>query len=140
MEEPLQKADESGQVRPERPFVLTIISLCSFVFFGFISVLFLLALFNSGRITEVVNKYMPENMESRFRVFLFVLCGFILHASSFAGSVMIWLMKRKGYILFTISGLIITSYQLFQTKISFLTTGVYIALIIAFGLFYKKLR
>ena len=140
MEEPAQKVEETGLSLPERPFLLTVLSLFSFVFFGFISILFLFALLNSGWIPEVVNKYTPENGESRTKMILFALCGFILHASSFTGSVMIWMMKRKGYIIFTVSGLIITAYQLFQTKISFLTTAVYIVLIIFFGIFYKKLR
>jgi len=112
----------------------------TFVFFGLISILFLLAIFNSGWITDVVNKYTPGNLESRAKMIMFVLSGFILHASSFTGSVMMWMMKRKGYLVFAVSCLIISVYQLFQTKISFMTTAVYIVLIILFGFFYKKFR
>ncbi len=140
MEESLKNVEETGVVKPKRPFLLTLISLFSFTFFGFISFLFLLALFNSGWITEVLNKYLPENVKSRTGIFTLILAGFVLHALSIAGSAMIWRMKKAGYIIFAISGLIITSYQLFQTKISFMTTGIYIVLIIAFGLFYKKLK
>jgi uncharacterized Tic20 family protein len=142
MEEPVEiaKTKEAKPERTRRPILLTLISLFSFVFFGFIAILFLLALFNAGWITDVLNKYLPENGESHLRVFMYILAGFLLHASSFAGTVMIWFMKKKGYMLFAVSGLIITSYQLFQSRISFMTTGVYIFLIILFGIFYKKLR
>ncbi len=140
MEEPAQKIEEPRQPMTKRPFLLTLICLFSFVLFGFISILFFLALFYSGWITEVVNKYTPENMESRTKMLAFILGGFLLHATSLTGTVLLWQMKRKGYIIFAVSGLIITAYQLFQTKISFLTTAVYIVLIILFGIFYKRLR
>ena len=140
MEEPVQKVKETGQMKLKRPFLLTVISLFSFVFFGFISILLLLAVLNSGWITEVVNKYTPENMESPTKMFAFVLVGFLLHATSFTGTVLLWMMKRKGYIIFAVSSLAIAAYQLFQTKISFITTAVYIILIILFGVFYKRLR
>lgn len=140
MEEELQHIEEPAKPQATRPFLLTVISLFSFVFFGFIAGLFLLAVFYSGWITEVVNKYTPEDMESRAQITAFVLFGFLFHASSLAGVVMMWLMKRKGYYVFAISCLIITGYQLSQAKISFTTTVVYILLIIFFGIFFKKLK
>lgn len=94
MEEPGKTADEPVQLLPKRPFLLTLINLFSFVFFGFISILFLLALFYSGWITEVMNKYSPEKMESRSGMIAFALGGFVLHALSFTGTVMIWSTLR----------------------------------------------
>lgn len=124
----------------QRPFLVTLLCLFSFVFFGFIAILFIVALFYSGNITGIVNKYLPEHPVSTSGVFLYTCAGFLLHIFSVAGSAMIWRMKRKGYILFAISSLIITSYQLSQTQISFMTTSVYILLIILFGIFYKKMK
>jgi hypothetical protein len=140
MEDSEKKLEKTGVELPERPFLLTVISLFSIVFFGLISILFLLAFLNSGWINDLMNKYTPENRDSQIKMIAFLLAGFTLHALSFTGSIMLWMMKRRGYIIFAISGLIIASYQLFQTKISFISTSVYIVLIILFGLFYKKLR
>jgi hypothetical protein len=124
----------------KRPFLLTVLCLFSFVFFGLISVLFLFALLYSGSIADMVLRYAPENSPARITILLYILGGFLLHALSLAGNILIWKMRRLGYILFGISSLIIAAYQLFATQISPLTTAFYIGLILAFGLFYKKLK
>lgn len=123
-----------------RPFLLTLICLFSFIFFGLISLLFLFALIFSGSITDMILKYAPENSPSRITVLIYILGGFLLHGLSFTGVFLIWKMKRLGYLLFGISSLILATYQLFATHISPLTTSFYIALIILFGLFIKKLH
>lgn len=131
-----------NKILPEvrRPFLLTIFCLFAFVFYGLIALLFLTGIFYSGWITELFNKYTPENSTSGRIMLLFMTSGFLLHGSSFTGTVMMWKLKKRGYFIFGISGLIIAAYQLFQTRISFITTLVYILLILIFGLFYKKMR
>jgi len=123
-----------------RPLVLTLLCLFSFVFFGLVLVLFLLALFWSGTVADMVFRYAPEYSLTRFGVYLYIFCGLILHAVSFTGIIFIWKMKRLGYLLLGPSSLVIAAYQLFETQISSLTTAFYIALIIVFGFFLKKLR
>jgi hypothetical protein len=49
-------------------------------------------------------------------------------------------MKRNGYILFSLSSLTIAIYQLFEANLSPMTTAVYITLVIAFGIFLKKMK
>ncbi len=129
-----------GESIAQRPYMLTILCLFSFVFFGLISFFFLLALFYSGSITDMVFRYAPEYSFKSYSVILYILGGLLLHALSMAGTILIWKMKRPGYLIFGTSSLVISIYQLFATKISPLTTAFYIALIIAFGIFFKKLR
>ncbi|MCX6247404.1 MAG: hypothetical protein NTW10_06700 [Bacteroidetes bacterium] len=124
----------------KRPFLLTLLCLFSFVFSGLITLLFLLALLWSGTIADMVLRYAPENSASGITVFFYTLAGFLLHALSLTGIILIWRMKRIGYLLFGISFLIIAGYQLIASQISPLTTGFYIGLIIAFGLFLRKLK
>ncbi len=124
----------------KRPFLLTVLCLFSFVFFGLISACFLFALLYSGSITDMVLRYAPENPPSRITVLFYIFGGFLLHGLSLAGNILIWKMRRLGYILFGISSLIIVSYQLFATQISPLTTAFYVGLILAFGFFLKKLK
>ncbi len=124
----------------QRPFLLTVLCLFSFVFFGLISALFLLALFYSGSIADMVLRYAPEYSTKRVTVFFYILGGLILHSLSLTGTILIWKMKRLGYLLFGTSSLIISIYQLFATQISPLTTAIYIALILAFGFSLKKLK
>ena len=133
----------TGNTREEvakRPFMLTVLCLFSFVFFGLISVLFLVALLNTGSITNMVLRYAPENSPARTTVLFYILGGFLLHGLSLAGNILIWKMRRLGYILFGISSLIIAGYQLLATQISPLTTAFYVGLILAFGFFLKKLK
>jgi hypothetical protein len=124
----------------KRPFLLTVFSLFSFVFFGLISVLFLIALIFSGSITDMVLRYAPENSPARITVLFYILGGFLLHGLSLAGNILMWKMRRLGYILFGISSLIIAAYQLFATQISPLTTAFYIGLLLAFGFFLKRMK
>ncbi len=125
---------------PKRPFLLTVLCLFSFVFFGLISVLFFAALLYTGSITDMVLRYAPENSPARITVLSYILGGFLLHGLSLAGNILIWRMRRLGYILFGISSLMIAAYQLFATQISPLTTAFYVGLILAFGFFLKKLK
>jgi hypothetical protein len=130
--------EQSGVI--SRPFLLTLLCLFSFIFFGLISLLFLFALIFSGSITDMILRYAPENSASRFTVLVYITGGLLLHGLSLTGILFIWKMRRRGYLLFGVASLIIAAYQLFATQISPLTTAFYIALIILFGLFLKKLK
>jgi hypothetical protein len=124
----------------KRPFILTVLCLFSFVFFGLMTVLFLLALLWSGTLADMVFRYAPERISPGISVFFYTLGGFLMHALCMTGIILMWKMKRKGYLLFGISALIIAGYQLLATQISPLTTGFYIGFILVFGLFLKKLK
>lgn len=139
----MEESQQSPQLHEEpvkRPFGLTLLSVFTIVFFGIFSLLFLVSLFYSGALTRVINQYLPEHPASRSQVFLLTLAGFLLHAAALTGIFLILKLKKTGYLIFGISTLIIGIYQLFQDKISFLTTSVYILFILLFGLFYKKLK
>jgi hypothetical protein len=140
MEEINTTAGNTRKETAKRPFLLTVLCLFSFVFFGLISVLFLVALLYTGSITDMVLRYAPENSPARITVLSYILGGFLLHALSLTGNILIWKMRRLGYILFGISSLIIAVYQLFATQILPLTTAFYVGLILAFGFFLKKLK
>jgi hypothetical protein len=140
MEETSTTKANTDNIIARRPFLLTVICLFSFIFFGLIAVLFLLALIYSGSITDMVLKYAPENSPGRITILFYILGGFLLHALSLTGTLLMWKMKRLGYLLFGVSSLIIAGYQLLASQISPLTTGFYICFIIAFGLFLKKLK
>lgn len=140
MEEIRMKNGNAREEGAKRPFLLTLLCLFSFVFFGLISLLFFIALFWAGTIADMVLRYAPEHSVQRFTVFFYILGGLVLHLSSLTGIILIWNMRRTGYLIFGISSLIISGYQLFASQISMLTTAFYIVLIIIFGVFLKKLR
>jgi hypothetical protein len=123
-----------------RPFFLSLVSVFAFVFFGLISLFFLAALFSSGWITEVRNKYLTERTESKQMIILIIAGGFLLHLVSFIGCIKIWHMRKSGFLMFSISTLILALFQLFSDRISVFTTGVYICFIILFGFYYRKLH
>jgi hypothetical protein len=140
MEEIRTTPGNTQEKTAKRSFLLTVLCLFSFVFFGLITVLFLFALLYSGSITDMVLRYAPENSPSRVTVLFYILGGFLLHGLSLAGIIMIWRMRRLGYILFGASAMMIAAYQLYATQISPLTTAFYIALIFSFGFYLKKLK
>jgi hypothetical protein len=140
MEEISVKNGNTRKDVAKRPFLLTLLCFFSFVFFGLISLLFIIALFWAGTIADMVLRYAPEHSVQRFSVFGYILGGLILHMLSLTGIILIWNMRRTGYLVFGVSSLIISGYQLFASQISPLTTAVYIALVILFGVFMKKLR
>ena len=74
----------------------------------------------------MVLRYAPEKSVTRIAVLFYILGGLLLHSFSLAGTILIWKMRRVGYLIFGISSLIIAAYQLFATQISPLTTAFYI--------------
>ena len=123
-----------------RPVVLSILCLFGFVYFTLLSLLFILAIFYSGWITEVTNKYMPAEAVTRSRVLLVFITGALLHAVAFAGLILIWNRRKMGYFLLGIPCFAIAAWHLFQSQISISSTLVYIIFIIVFGLYYRRLR
>ncbi len=126
--------------KPSRPILLSLLCVFSFVFSAIVSILFLVSVFYSGRLTSVINQYMPDDNQSGMKVFLICFGGFALHAVSFAGTFLIWRLKKTGYYLLSSSSLLIAGYQLFHPKISTSVTLIYIVSILLFGLFFRKLR
>ena len=123
-----------------RPILLSIICIFSFVYFFLLSILFLTTLFFSGWIADVTLLYLPAEELTKIQVFLLLLTAAILHGTAFTGTLFIWRLKKLGYFLLGIPCLIMASYQLFQPQISVTYTGIYILLIIIFGLFFRRLR
>jgi len=128
------------QTRESRPLFLSVICVFSFVFYGLITILFLLAFFYSGWIAEVRNKYITDGNESKQMILLITAAGFLLHLVSLMGSIKIWHLKKTGYLMFSISSLVVAIFQLFSIKISFITTAIYISFIILFGIYYRRLQ
>ena len=130
---------EPSKTPQKRPLLLSILCLFSFVYFSILSTLFLLAIFYSGSVTEVVNLYTPGDNLSRGQIILVFLAGFLVHAMAFAGTVLIWSLRKIGYYFLGISCLVISSYQLFQPQFTVTSLSVYFFMIISFGLFFRRL-
>ncbi len=132
------------EVKPQpllpRPPFLSVICIFSFVYFLLLFILFLIALFVSGWIAEVTLSYLPEEELTKSQVIFLLFSASILHGTAFIGILGIWKLKRWGYFLLGIPCLIIASYQLFQPQIAITSTGIYIFLIVLFGLFFRKLH
>ena len=137
-EQPSQIKELREMPEKSRPVLLTVICLFAFVFYGIISLFLLISVFYSGWITDVVNKYAPQNIHSKAYILMLVLGGFVFHASSLMGVIKIWKMKKAGYYWFSLSSLTIALFQLFNHRIPASSTAVYIGLIVLFGLFYRK--
>jgi hypothetical protein len=135
---PYKDTHHKRKHKQPRPVFLSVISVFAFVFYGLISLLFLLALFSSGWISEVRNHYLPEGTETKQMIILITAAGFLLHLTSLIGSINIWYRRKSGYLMLSISTLIIAVFQLFFDRISIFTTAVYICFIILFGIYYRR--
>jgi hypothetical protein len=135
-----QQNDKQPVIQRKRPLVLELLCVCSSVVFGLIALLFLLSVFYSGWISEVVSQYTPHGSYSSPQILMITLGGFILHAAAFGGIIQIWKLKKPGYYLFSIASLIISLSHLFLHTVPVSYTALYIGLIILFGLFFRKLR
>lgn len=135
-----QKKEDVNVVDRKRPVLLALLCVFSFVFFGTITLLFLLSVFYSGRITDVINQYTLQDSYSKTQILIITLGGFFFHAAAFAGAIQIWNLKKSGYLLFAVSTLITAAYHLFHHNIPVYYTALYIGLVIMFGLFYKRFR
>ncbi len=123
-----------------RPFLLSALCLFAMVNFGFLSILFLLATFYSGRITHVLNIYIPEDHYTPSRILLLFLAGSVLNALAFSGTVLIWKLRRTGYYIMAFSCVALATFYLKQPNAAISTTAVYILLVILFGVYYRRLR
>jgi hypothetical protein len=132
------KTHRKRKNKQPRPVFLSVISIFAFVFYGVISLLFLFALFSSGWISEVRNKYLPDGTESKQMIILITAAGFLLHLTSLIGSINIWYRRKFGYLMLSISTLVIALFQLFSERISIFTTAVYLCFIVLFGIYYKR--
>ncbi|MGE5425328.1 MAG: hypothetical protein ACM3N9_08175 [Syntrophothermus sp.] len=134
------KPENLSPVVPGRPFLLTWLSIFTITSYLVLALLFLISLFYSGRITSVINLYVPEKPVSGSMLMLIFSGGAVLHLAGLAGIFLMLRMKKSGYYLFSLATLLICSYQLLQQSISPVNTTFYIILIILFGFFIKKLR
>jgi hypothetical protein len=110
------------------------------MYFALLALLFILATFYSGWITEVTNKYVPAEAVTKVQVLLIFFTGALLHLVAFAGLVLLWNMRRTGYYLMGIPCLAVACYHLFQPGLSISTAIIYILFIIIFGFFFRRLR
>ncbi len=131
---------ESPSTAGSRPVLLSIFCLFGFVYFFLLSGILVLALFYSGWITEVTNKYAPVRVVTANQLLLIFLSGALLHMVAFAGLVMIWKLKRLGYYFLGAPCLLISSYFLLLPGVSPTTVIVYILFIFIFGFYFRRLK
>jgi hypothetical protein len=138
--EKTSKDEAPAPVPVSRPFLLTLLCIFSFIFFGLISLLLLISVFYTGSLRDLLNTYIVGDPVSTLGVFSVLMLLFVLYASAFAGTALMWRMKKTGYYLFGIPVLAISAYQLFQHKIPTLSTFILISLLLLFGAFFKRLK
>ncbi|MFH1160719.1 MAG: hypothetical protein V1733_07210 [bacterium] len=121
-----------------RPLVLSALCIFSWIYFGLMALLFLTAALYNGWITEIVHQYLPESALSEGVTLGLFLTGFLLHATSFAGVIFLWKLRKIGYVLFSIPALLVVLVHLFRSDISWIVTALYILLVISFGIYYRR--
>lgn len=124
----------------KRPLLLACLCIFTWIYYGVMALLFILALFYSGWITQTINHYIPDGGWTKGEITLLFLGLFLLYGIAFAGVVFLWNRRPKGYYLFSIPTILIAVLHLFRPEISWLSTAVYAILVILFGLFYREIK
>ena len=122
----------------KRPLFLSILCIFSWIYYGIIAVLFLLGMFYNGLVTETLNRYLPEEKQGGGQIFLVFFIGFFLHSVAFTGVVFLWKQRRPGYYLFGISSLVMAGFHLLRSDISWISTALYVCMVILFGIFFLR--
>jgi hypothetical protein len=139
----MERERSTGAAAPsstgKRPVLLSLLCLTGFVYFLVLSVLLVIAVFYSGWISEVTNKYAPVRLVSPSKLLLIFLGAALLHMVSFAGLVLIWKLKKTGYYLLSIPCFLIACYFLLLPEVSPSTVIIYILFIFAYGFYYRRL-
>ncbi len=128
------------QVERSRPVLLSVLCLFSFIYFGLVAIIFLTSALWSGRIASVVNSYVPEDIFTHSQLLLVFLGGFLINSVTFAGVVLIWRLRRTGYYLLAAGGFSMAAFQLLIPRAALTTTGLYIAMVVLFGIFFRRLK
>ena len=123
-----------------RPLWLSALCIFSWIYYGCLAALFILALFYTGSITELIVQYVPDKTWVSGEVVLLFLGGFMLHIVAFAGVIFMWKLRRTGYYLFTMATLLIAAFHLYRPDISWISTALYILLIVLFGIFLRRMN
>jgi hypothetical protein len=123
-----------------RPVFLTMLCLFSFIYFALLSLLFLVSLFYSGRIAHVRSIYVHDDKYTGTQLLFLFFTAFLLHFVAFTGTFLIWFRRKTGFYCLASSCLIMAVYEFFQQHDAIGTMGVYIVLILFFGLYFRRLH
>ncbi len=141
MTEEIRPVDiEEKKTAESKPVFLRVLCLFSFVYFGIVAIIFLASSIWSGRIAGVVNTYVPEDLFTPAQLLLVFAGGFLLNSIALAGSILMWKLRRSGYYLLAGTCLTLATFQLLIPRAALTTTGLYIALVVLFGMFFRKLK
>ncbi|HNW72501.1 MAG TPA: hypothetical protein PKN44_02635 [Bacteroidales bacterium] len=138
MEEGIKPVKSRELKRDERPLLLSLLCIFSWIFFGVLTLFFLAGIFEAGWIMKVTNQYLSATAFTTAEIRIFMVSGLALHLIAGFGITGIWRLKKSGYLILSVSCLIIVLYQLFNPAYTVITVLLYILLPILFGVFIRK--
>lgn len=133
--------EKNSKNRYSLPIGLSIISVVALVYVMFHLLLVTGGLFFSAWVTNVLNEYSftDYNLERGNLVFLLVVLWLLL-AASLSGVIMIRLMKRAGFYIFTVSMLVLFAVRLSVAgQLNWLSASFGLLLIVLFGLYLRRM-
>lgn len=135
----VDQRNETGK-QHKRPLLLSLLCFFAWIYYGILTLLFLLGLFYSEWISEVIHQYLPQEGNAAIPVYLLFLGLFLLHGTAFSGVILLWKLRPAGYIIFAVPSILIALFHLFRPDISWASTAVCAILIILFGLYYRMMK
>ncbi len=102
-----EKETATGNHTAYRPAAFRLLCLFAITFHGFILLLLLAGLFNSGWLTEMLSQYQPDI--STKLVILPLLTGIVLLAAIISGIILMYFTKKSGLYLYILASIFLIS-------------------------------
>lgn len=123
-----------------RPFFFSVICFSIFIYSGFLSLLFLLALINNNWVTQILIEYFPEKSISSTSVFLLSSAFLVLNILSFSGTYLLWKMRRTGFFIFLFATLVIIALPFILGYGNLISSAILLIVVLLIAIYYNRLH
>lgn len=130
----------------KRPPLLTVLCIFTFIWSGLWTLVSLTGIFSSAFISDYLYEFYPELGTFAVNMVIIVCTvGLLLFGLSLWGAILMFHLRRPGFVLYTVSSGMMLIFQLFTvmsnlTPVNAMYLIVSIIFIILYSLFVKKMR
>lgn len=125
---------------PNRPLLVSIACIFSFVYFGFLLLTFIVSLFFPGFVLQVIQQYYPDSDISGGIIYLSTILGILLFGTAFYGVLNIWFLRKRGFFLYLSSKITIIALLAITGYFNYINAIITLFILLIYWSYYKKYR
>lgn len=123
-----------------RPFFLSILCISLFVYTGVLSLIFLLSILFNKWISNTLSDFFPEKQIEDSNILMICMVAFVLCATSFISTFLMWKLKRTGLYLFAISSLLFLFFPFIFGFGNYYSLAILGVIIVLLFLYYRRFK